>query len=74
MNEVLMILADNMLLLIGLVAGLALVGLKKLATKTENKLDDKIVAEVESRKESIVAMVAKKLSEMIRPKKDEPKK
>lgn len=71
MNEVLALLADNALLLVGLVMGLLMVGLKKLAAKTDNKIDDQVVAKIVENKEGLskklVALLLKKL------KKDEPK-
>jgi cytochrome bd-type quinol oxidase subunit 2 len=73
MNEILNLLADNILLLLGMVMGMALIGLRKLAAKTENTLDDQAVEAIDKNKEGIIAKLAAMLAKLIRPKKDEPK-
>lgn len=69
------LLAENMLLLVGLVVGAAALGLKLLAKKTENTLDDKMVEKLEENKDvlanKIADLINSKLLKKEAPKADE---
>ena len=69
------LLAENMLLIVGLVAGALMVGLKAIAKKTDNTLDDKAVVALEKNKDGIVAKIVALILSKLKPevKAPEPK-
>jgi len=66
MEEVLNLLAENMLLLVGFAMGALLVFVRKQAAKSENKIDDQVVEFAEKNKESINQKIAAVLKKLIK--------
>jgi hypothetical protein len=66
MAEMMALLADNSLLLSGLVVGLAVIALRMVAKKTENTLDDKGVELLEQHKVSVVAKAAALMKRLLK--------
>lgn len=66
MAEMMVLLADNSLLLSGLVVGLVVMALRMMAKKTENKLDDKGVELLEQHKISVVAKVSALMKKLLK--------
>lgn len=69
MEAIVGLLSENALLIAGLVMSLVVIGLRKVAEKTETKLDDQGVELVEKNKEKISAKLAELIKKLLNKKK-----
>ena len=62
-------LIENLNVIVGLLLGLGIIGLRKLADKTETDLDNKALDKVEENKPGIIAKITELLKKLLIKKK-----